>query len=45
MIIYDFNIIGRVVMPFEANAPLIVDANAVLAIPDVLCHGWQSSGT
>ena len=45
MIIYDFNIIGRVAMPFEANAPLIVDANAVLAIPDVLCHGWQSSGT
>ena len=32
MVIYDLNLVGVVVAPDEANPPLVVDANAVLAM-------------
>jgi hypothetical protein len=33
MVIDDFDVLGAAVRPSEADAPLVVDANAVLALP------------
>jgi hypothetical protein len=33
MVIYDFNIVRIANFPFKTNAPLIVNANAVLTLP------------
>jgi hypothetical protein len=33
MVIYNLDIVGIAVAPFETDAPLIVDANAVLPFP------------
>jgi hypothetical protein len=41
MIIHNLNVVGIPVMPNKADAPLIVDADAVLSFP-VLVEGFQA---
>jgi dihydrofolate reductase len=47
VIVYDLNIMGVAVLPAEADAPLVIDANAVLAAPSALellqPIGWRHS--
>ena len=33
MIVYDLNVVGIAISPSEANTPLVVDSNAILAGP------------
>jgi hypothetical protein len=41
MIIHDLDVIGVIVLPDEAHAPLVVDAHAVLSSP-LTCKGFEA---
>jgi hypothetical protein len=45
VVIHDLNVCRSSLGPSKANAPLIIDANAVLAVADTLHHMRAQFGT
>jgi len=49
VIVHDFDLVGIAIFPYKADAPLVVDANAVLPCPVVLqglkpVARWEAQG-